>query len=297
MVDVDRSIAFVDAYIHMYALDRYPYAWLQDPGTQGHNELLGDYKMIRSTIGLPERMLREFYGANVAKCVHVEADFPGSDPVEETRWLERTALKHGFPTAIVAYCDLERADVGQQLDRHLAASARVRGVRVRSHPDDPHNAAFRRGYEALGARGLSYELNASPGRLLSGRDLAVAYPNVQVVVGHAGFPVQRDEPYMATWRREISALGEVDNVAVKISGFGMVDQAWSLDSIRPLILHCIDAFGPDRVVFGSNWPVDMLRTTYLEQTDAFRVVLAAGGFSREDQAKMLCRNAERIYRI
>lgn len=182
---------------------------------------LGDYKLIRSTIGSPVRFFREFYGANVTKCVHVEADFPGPDPVEETEWLERIAAEFRLPSAIVAYCDLERADASEQLDRHLSASTRVRGVRILAHPDDPDAAWFRRGYAALGERGLSYELNALPEKLHSGREVAAANPKVQVVVGHAGFPVQRDEPYLAVWRREMTALGEVENVACKISGFGM----------------------------------------------------------------------------
>ncbi len=297
MTDVDRSIPFVETHHHLWELDRFHYDWLTDPGWPGHNALLGDYKMIRSTIGAPWRFFKEFYGANVIKSVHVEAAYAGPDPVEETTWLEQVAHEHGMPNAIVAFCDIEQDNGEAELDRHLEASDRVRGIRIRAHPDDPETAAFKRGYKALSDRNLSYELNASPGKLLSGRDVAAANPDVQVILGHAGFPVQRDDEYFALWKSEISEFAEVEHVAAKVSGFGMADNRWTIDSIRPWVLHMIDAFGPDRIMFGTNWPVDILYATYLEQTDAYRRIIAGAGFSRADQENMLYRNAERYYRI
>ncbi|MBA2701857.1 MAG: amidohydrolase family protein [Chloroflexi bacterium] len=297
MPEVDRSIPFVETHHHLWELDRFHYDWLTDPGWPGHNALLGDYRMIRSTIGAPWRLFKEFYGANVIKSVHVEAAYAGPDPVEETIWLDRVAREHGFPHALVVFCDIEQPDGPAQLERHLEASTLVRGVRIRAHPDDTDNPAFRAGYQALGRHGLSYELNASPGKLLSGRDVAGAYPDVQVILGHAGFPVQRDDAYFETWKTEISGLAEAANVACKVSGFGMADNRWTIESIRPWVLHCIEAFGPERIMFGTNWPVDILYATYLEQTDAYRSIIAEAGFSREEQAAMLSGNAERFYAI
>ena len=297
MSQIDRSIPFIETHHHLWELDRFHYDWLTDPGWPGHTALLGDYKMIRSTIGSPWRFFKEFYGQNVIKSVHVEAAYAGPDPVEETAWLHEVAREFGKPNALVVFCDIEQDDGEAQLDRHLAASDLVRGVRIRAHPDDPNTAAFKRGYAALGARGLSYELNASPGKLLSGRDVAAANPDVQVILGHAGFPVQRDDDYFRQWRSEMTELGKVENVACKISGFGMADNRWTIDSIRPWVLHCIEAFGPERAMFGTNWPVDILYATYLEQVDAYRTIIAEAGFSRDEQEGMLYRNAERFYRI
>jgi predicted TIM-barrel fold metal-dependent hydrolase len=295
--EVDRSIPFIETHHHLWELDRFQYDWLTDPGWPGHNALLGDYKMIRSTIGAPWRFFKEFYGQNVIKSVHVEAAYAGPDPVEETAWLDDVAKEHGYPHALVVFCDIEQDDGEEQLDRHLAASDLVRGVRIRAHPDDPDTAAFKRGYAALGARGLSYELNASPGKLLNGRAVAAANPGVAVILGHAGFPVQRDDDYFRQWKSEISQLAEVDHVAAKVSGFGMADNRWTIDSIRPWVLHMIEAFGPTRIMFGTNWPVDILYATYMEQVDAYRSIIAEAGFSRDEQEGMLYRNAERFYRI
>jgi predicted TIM-barrel fold metal-dependent hydrolase len=170
-------------------------------------------------------------------------------------------------------------------------------VRIRAHPDDPDSPAFRAALAALEERNLSYELNASPGKLLAGLATARAHPGLQVILGHAGFPTQRDDEYLAWWKSEISALAEAGNVACKVSGLGMVDHDWSVDSIRPWVMHCIEAFGVDRIMFGTNWPVDILYSTYLEQVDAYRIVIAEAGISRADQEKLLYRNAERFYRI
>ena len=296
MAEVDRSLPVVDSYIHMYDLTRFKYGWLQEPGLEGHTSLLGDYRMIRSTVGRPERVFREFYGANVEKCVHVEADFPGDDPVAETAWLTEVVAAHGRPDAIVATCDLESEEVGDVLDRHLATSERVRGIRPRSHPAEP-SQAFLRGYAALAQRGLSYELNATPGSLLAGCIVAERYPEVPIVVGHAGFPLKRDQGYLAVWREEMAKLATYPNVSCRLAGFAMVDHAWTQASLTPMVMTCVEAFGADRVMFGSNWPVDMLRSTYLEYSDTFRSVLVEAGLTRDEQADILSRNAERFFRI
>ncbi|MBA4170057.1 MAG: amidohydrolase family protein, partial [Chloroflexi bacterium] len=196
--EVDRSIPFIETHHHLWELQRFHYDWLTDPGWAGHNALLGDYKMIRVDWGI-ERLLKEFYGQNVIKSVHVEAAYAGSDPVEETAWLQSLADEYGFPHALVVMCDIEQDDAEEQLERHLQY-ANVRGVRIRAHPDDPDSPVFRRSYAALGRHGLSYELNASPGKLLSGRDVARAFPDIQVILGHAGFPIQRDDEYFGQWK-------------------------------------------------------------------------------------------------
>ena len=116
---------------------------------------------------------------------------------------------------------------------HLAASDLVRGVRIRPSGRSGHGGV--QAHCRPGARPVS-ELNASPGKLLSGRDVAKVNPSVQVL-GHAGFPVQRDDAYFAQWKSEMSALAEAENVACKVSGFGMADNHWTIDSIRLAALH------------------------------------------------------------
>jgi predicted TIM-barrel fold metal-dependent hydrolase len=296
MADVDRSIPFVETHFHVWELGRFRYPWLEEPGVPEQTAYIGDYRMLRQDWG-PPRLFREFHGANVRAAVHVEADYGGPDPVEETVWLESVAREFGMPDAIVAYTDLERDGADAELDRHLAASDRVKGVRIRAHPSDPFDAVFQRSCRALATRGLSYDMNASPGRLLAGRATAVANPDLQIVLCHTGNPVRRDPDYFALWRQEISALAEAPNVACKISGLGMGDHGWTVDSLRPWVLHALEAFGLDRAMFGTNWPVDALFAPYIEQVDAYRTIVAEAGLRADEQAAVLSGNAERVYRI
>ena len=101
----------------------------------------------------------------------------------------------------------------------------------------------------------------------------------------------------AWWRQEISAFAELPNVACKVSGLGRFDRYWTVESLRPWVLYAIEAFGVDRVVFGSNWPVDLLFTPYVEQVDAYRQIIADAGLNTADQARLLHSNAERLYQI
>src|SRR5436309_2778281 len=151
--NVDRCIPFIETHHHLWELGRFPYRWLRDPGTVGHNARLGDYKMLRVDWGI-DRLLKEFYGSNVIKSVHVEGDSGATDPVAETEWLQAIADTVGFPQAIVVFCDLQREDAEEQLARH-ARFKNTRGVRIREHPDNPDAPVFRRAYAALAKRRCS----------------------------------------------------------------------------------------------------------------------------------------------
>jgi predicted TIM-barrel fold metal-dependent hydrolase len=218
--------------------------------------------------------------------------------VEETTWLDSVADAHGgFPQALVVAVDVEKPGAGLLIERHAKASKRVRGLRPRAHPEDWRTAPFKEAMTTLAKLGLSYELNASPGALLSGRDAALAFPDTQVILGHAGFPLERSAEYEAQWLAEMKELGQAPNVACKVSGFGMIDHHWTVESIRSWVLGCIEAFGVERIMFGTNWPVDVVYSSYLRQVDAWRWVIAQAGFSRAEQEQMLHGNARRLYAI
>src|SRR3989442_7830655 len=98
----DRSIPFIETHHHLWELERFPYQWLRDPGTAAHNQRLGDYRMIRTDWGI-ERLLKEFYGSNVIKSVHVESDSRAADPVQGTARLPSLAGHHRLSHANVSF--------------------------------------------------------------------------------------------------------------------------------------------------------------------------------------------------
>ena len=291
---IDRSIPFVETHYHLWERERFHYEWLDDPGRAEDTEFMGDYKLLRTDWG-PTRLFREFYGQNVIKSVHVEADMTG-DRIAETAWLQEVHEAYGMPDAIVVRCDLDRPDAAEQLDGHLAASPLVRGVRMHHLPDDG-SATSDAGLAALRERGLSFDLNPPPGRLDEGQALAGRFPTLQFVLGHAGMPPVGDADGVKAWGAQMTELASAENVACKISGMGMTDHFWTIDSIRDCVLRCIDAFGLERSMFATNWPVDILYATYHEQVDAYRVILADAGFSVDEQHALLHGNAERLYGI
>ena len=216
------------------------------------------------------------------------------DPVKETEWVQQAADRTGFPLAIIAYSDLSMPNVEAELARH-SEFPNVRGIReifAADHLDDP---AFERGYALLEKFNFAHSFNIGWGDMYKTRDLALKFPNITAVCDHAGFPKERTDEYFKNWQKGISALAEAENVLCKISGLGMVDWNWTVDSIRPWVLLCIEAFGPKRCFFATNWPVDRLFSTYDAVIDAYTEIIS--GFSQDEKVAMFSGNASELYRF
>ncbi|HKZ92052.1 MAG TPA: amidohydrolase family protein, partial [Candidatus Limnocylindrales bacterium] len=151
------------------------------------------------------------------------------------------------------------------------------------------------GFANLERHDLVACLDASPETYASIKSLAGAFPDIVISLDHAGFPRQRDDEYLAMWKRELADLAEAPNVVIKISGLGMCDNDWTVASFRPWVLTCIETFGVERSFFGTNWPVDRLYSSYGDVVDAYAQIIS--GFSRDEQVALFSGNAERIFRI
>ncbi len=196
-----------------------------------------------------------------SKAIHVQAAVDTPDPVAETEWLQAFANETGYPQGIVAECHLARPDAAQVLDRHLHY-ANVRGIRDFGEGRYLVDPAWRRGFAELGPRNLVSCIDTRvelAGDLL---DLAHAFPDMIICVDHCAIPMKRDDASFRQWRAAMDEMAKAPNVTMKISGLGMCDPLWTVSSIRPYVLGSIDAFGVDRVVFGTNWPVDRMFSSY-----------------------------------
>ncbi len=291
----DRSIPFVDAHHHVTEPSRNPDAWLTEDGAI-YGDLLGDYKLARADWPM-WRLQREFHGSNVVASVHIEAAWSGPDALDETRYLASVTADTGMPDAYVVLVDLASADGERQTRAHLEVSDRVRGVRIREHPAGGGDARFLATLRAIAGLGLSFESRAWPGPLGDALLTARALPELPFVVGSTGMPLERGADYFAWWQREMSALAELPNTVCKISGLGMTDHRWTVASIRPWVLACIELFGPERCMFGSNWPVDAVYASYLMTVDAYRSIIAEAGLRHDEQTRLLSGNARAFYRI
>ena len=245
----------------------------------------------------------------VLKVVHVEANHDPADPVEETHWLQGLANEgdaREFPNAIVAAADLSADDAQAVLEAH-AAFPNTRGIRqiLNVHADPLynyvsrhylHDPAWRRHFALLARYGLSFDLQLYPSQMDEAAALAREHPDVPMIVNHTGMFVDRHsvQGYRA-WREGMRALAACPNVAVKISGLAMFDHDWTVESLRPYVLETIDAFGVERSMFASNFPVDRQFGSYPELWNAYARIVS--GASDDEQAALFRGNAERIYRI
>ena len=125
--------------------------------------------------------------------------------------------------------------------------------------------------------------------------IGARHPDIPLIVNHAGLPTDRDADGMALWRDGLRRLAALPHCAIKISGLGITDRAWTPGSIRPVVLECIDAFGTDRSMFASDFPVESVHGTFDAFYSAFDAITA--DFSADDRARLFAANAEAIYRI
>ena len=154
---------------------------------------------------------------------------------------------------------------------------------------------WRRGYAALAAHGLHFELQAPWWHVDELLDLIAAYPETPVVINHAFLPVDRSPEAMPGWRAAIRRAASAPQVSMKISGIGIAGRPWSLDDNRPVIRDLIEVFGPDRALFASNFPVDGLCGSFDTIYSGFKS--ATADLSRIDRVKLFHDNAIKIYRL
>ena len=283
---------FIDCHHHLWDLDRGFYGWLEQEDPQ-ETAIVGDYSAIRRSYRISD-LLADFEGCGVVKSVHVQAEYTGPDQVWETEWLQAIAAEHAYPHAIIAKTDLTAETVRADLQRH-GEHANMRGVRNFVQGDDLLEPEFQRGLRALRDFGFVYDLNSTWEGMAGARQAADLVPDLQFVLGHAGMPMERSKEYFDRWLSAMGTLAGAPNVAVKISGLGMADHNWTVESIRPWVVGVIETFGVQRCMFASNWPVDSLYSSYSAVVDAYREITA--DFSTDEKAALFWQNAERYYRL
>ncbi len=289
---------FVDSHIHFW--DRpHPFLrwdWLEPDAL--HPDL-GDMPNLKSWHRfLPQDLRSDAKGSGLRKVVHIQAAIGTPDPVDETRWLQTIADETGWPNAIIAEAHLQEPDVDGVLERHCEYP-NMRGIRDFATGDYLVDPAFRRGFALLEKRGLVFDLDCTWQNMEKALLLARTFPETRIILGHAGFPRERNDEYLASWRSGMKALASAENVAVKISGLGMGDQMaggnWTIDSIRPYVIGCIEAFGPERSMFGSNWPVDRMYSDYSELLQAYHHLTE--DLSHDERSAVFSGTAETMYSI
>lgn len=287
------ELAFVDTHFHLHDM-KHPslrYGWLEPEAVHG---FLPDTDPLKSQHYFIKDYIAEIRFANVPKAIHVQAAVNTPDPVVETEWLQAFADSTGYPHGIVAECHLARPDAASVLDRHIKFP-NVRGIRNFGEGRYLVDGAWRRGFAELGPRNLVSCIDTRPELAADILDLAKSFPGTQICIDHCAVPLRRDDAGFREWRTAMDIMAKAPNVTMKISGLGMGDPLWTVASIRPYVLGSIEAFGTDRVVFGTNWPVDRMFSSYPDVINAYAEIISV--FAPAEQVAMFSGNAEKLFNI
>lgn len=273
-------------------LDSHQHFWIYQPA---------EYPWIQNHMAVLRRdFLPDHLAAEQAK-----ARFNGSIAVQarqtlaETRWLLELAQTHSFIKGVVGWVDLQSEGAFDQLSE-FAAHPKFVGVRhvAQDEPDARFllNDAFTRGLQLLSKFNLAYDLLVYPKQLPACIELARQMPQQRFVLDHIAKPLIRSG-LIGPWGEYIRALASSPNVYCKISG--LVTEAswptWSQNDFSPFLQIACDAFGEDRLMVGSDWPVCLLAASYQQVIDIPRKFLASK--SESAQRKIFGENAARFYRV
>jgi predicted TIM-barrel fold metal-dependent hydrolase len=288
----DASFEFIDAHVHFYDLAHptLSYSWLEPDFV---HPAIGNIDAIKTLRFRFENFVAETRFAGVTGAVHVQAALDSVDPVDESVFVNEQ-LDGSIPVMLVGDARMQSPDVEATLAGH-AEHPNFRGIRDFAKGDYLVDPDFHRGYALLEKYDMSYDLDATWENLPKARDLALRFPATLLILGHAGFPQERDAEYLGNWRAGLASLAEAPNAVCKISGLGMRDQRWTVESLRPWVLGCIEAFGVDRCMFATNWPVDRLFSSYPDVVHAYRTIVA--DLTADEQRRLFVDNARRYYRF
>jgi L-fuconolactonase len=278
---------YTDAHVHFWDPSLRPYRWLAEcPSIAGPHG--------------PADLTREAAGEAPSRVVFVQADCEPGAALGEADWVASLADLLPPTAGIVAFAPMNAGSATLAALGSLAARPRVRGVRhlIQGEADPAFclSAAFVAGVRACGAHGLSFDLCVRHHQIAAATKLAALCPDTSFILDHAGKPDLRSGKLEA-WRTDIAALASLAHVACKVSGLlTEADPAdLAIERFVPVVRYLLDTFGPERLLFGSDWPVVKLAAPYPAWLKMAKMLLAH--LPEPEQAGIFDANAARLYRL
>jgi len=279
-----QALSFVDAHVHFWDPAHLEYPWLG-----GTPAIAGPH--------LPGDLLAEAGARAPEAVVFVQAECDRGRFLEEAAWV--ASLGEGRLAGIVAFAPMNRGPATQEAIARLAREPLVRGVR-HNVQDDPDPRLCRRpefvdGVRRLGEASLTFDLCLRASQLPLIAELISDCPATQFVLDHAAKPEIRHGA-LDPWRAGIDAVARQPNVVCKLSGL-LTEAApgAGVEALRPYAAHVLDRFGPDRVLFGSDWPVLKLASSYGAWLDMARALVEP--LAPAAQRAIFSGTARRVYRL
>lgn len=290
----------IDAHFHVWRQADLP--WLSGPMQP---RIFGPYDAIRRDYPMAE-YLDDIKGQGITKAVYVQANWPVERAEAEADWIEHLIVETGWPHATVAFADVTVADARPALDR-LSRFPHVRAIRQQfhwhdtpqyrfaAHPDLCDDPQVQANIARLADYGWAFDLQVFTDQMPGAARLAAACPGVILVLQHAGMLDDLSEQGRAAWRIGMETVSKCPNIHVKLSGFGTFQHRLDPDEIGWLTSETVALFGAHRCLWGSNFPIEKLWTTYADLLNAQRAAIA--GFSAADRTAIFNDTASRVYRL
>jgi L-fuconolactonase len=273
----------IDAHQHFWKYNPSEYSWITDQ----MKDLKRDF--------LPDNLIPELKGIGFDGSVAVQA----RQSIEETRWLLDIADKNEFVKGVVGWIDLCSEECENQL-KEFDKNRKFSGVRhvLQDEPDDRFmlSESFLKGISRLGKYNLVYEILILPKHLPYAEELVRRFPEQQFVLDHIAKPFIK-KGTITPWKDDIHKLAKHPNVSCKISG--MVTEAnwhsWKKEDFLPYLDVVMDAFGPSRLMIGSDWPVCTVSSSY--KVTMKLVIDYLMSLNQADRDLILGMNTIRIYKL
>jgi len=273
----------IDAHQHFWMYNQHEYGWIDD-----------SMESLRRNF-LPNDLKPELDHNGIQGCVTVQA----RQTLEETRWLLDLAEHSKFILGVVGWVDLQSAEVNSQL-KAFARNPKLVGVRhiVQSEPDDRFllRPEFLRGIAALEEFDLAYDILIYPKHLRVAAEFAHKFPRQRFVLDHLAKPPIKDRQ-IDSWESGIGELAALPNVYCKLSG--LVTEAdwhhWKPEDLTPYLDVAFEAFGAERLMFGSDWPVCLAAAPYSRVFSTVKNYLARQAVNVRDA--VLGGNAQRFWKL
>jgi predicted TIM-barrel fold metal-dependent hydrolase len=289
----------IDTHQHLWDLSKFRLPWLETN------------KQLRRTFATKD-YLQATQGLNVVKAVYMEVAVDPSQQLAEAEHVIELCRREDHPTVAAVIGGRPAADDFRRYITRFKDSPYVKGVRARQNdPELFFHERFVRGIRLLGELGMSFDLCPPPAQLGAATKLVDRCPHTRFILDHcgnadpmafrsAGKPktdggIRKPQHEAGQWREDIARLAERQRVVCKISGIvaRAAKGGWTPGDLAPIIDHCIAAFGPDRVMFGSDWPVCTQVASLRQWVEALEEVIKSR--SQQQRRKLLHNNAIRFY--
>lgn len=278
----------IDSHVHLWDPEKYRMPWLDNVPAINRSIDLHDYDVATD-------------GIDVEGLVYLQVEVAPAYALLEARDLVELSKSESIVAGIVPWAPLEYGEQARYfLEELVSLGPGIKGVRriVQDEPDPAFclQPGFVRGNQLLAEFGLSSDICCTYVQLAENVELVRRCPETSFVLDHIAKPNIRGREF-EPWGRQMRELASLPNVDCKLSGVvtEAEHQHWTLEDIKPYVLHTLDVFGEDRVMFGSDWPVATLAAEYARWVDAVETLTAdlSGGAKR----KLWHDNAKRFYRL